>query len=598
MRRFLIIFVLLLLPGVAYAQYYSGERATEQGFETSALHFQSHFLNTYGLYRFRDVAVGLIDDPFLDLQLNPANLPRIKKGAGLLYFDFRGDRTEPPVIDQYYGFVYDGPLIAPDPRYYRVTRQEPEPTFSFGLLAYPFRESFEKLFIGGTYQIIYQEEPYYTPPSWIYYSRYGYDPWGDYIGGDGQLPVEDRYYGEDELTTEAHLYSVFAGLPLSHDVDVGIGINGASHSRDGSYINLQSDDYTAVENREYEYYNERARDQEYDHFDINAGVRIELTRDLTAGLKVGHLCGEADQEELAVNVSHYLYNDSLVDDSWSYSDYTSYTEKRWNREGGTTYGRVSFEHELSREKRISAYYRYAQSDLDLHNGARIRDTSYYRWHHEWDDGGFIRVYNSRGNARVIDDRCGKGTREETTHQGMLNLKWELTEKSRTHVGFYFFGSETDLCTSEPVVADRLSDYYSTGSERRYYRLEEEKVIDWHNRIAYWTIQIPVMLQHEVNRHFAFTVGVNRILERWKVDDVTVTSWDRRVETDDGVIDDEVIAPQRDTQPQEKITEDYTAVLGSVEVTVSPDFIVRFLVEPETEKDFRINQWWLSFLVRL
>ncbi|HES59957.1 MAG TPA: hypothetical protein ENO18_05940, partial [Caldithrix sp.] len=67
-------YVLILLPFLLLAQYY-GERVTEKSFESSDLFFNSYYLNTFGIYNFRNVATGLFDDPFLRLHLNPALLP-------------------------------------------------------------------------------------------------------------------------------------------------------------------------------------------------------------------------------------------------------------------------------------------------------------------------------------------------------------------------------------------------------------------------------------------------------------------------------------------------------------------------------------------
>ena len=88
----------LLLPVMLSAQYW-GERTTEQSFEQSELYFTSHFLNTFGIYRYKDVAPGLINDPFLNLYINPANIPSFDEKEMMIYLDFRGDRTEEPILD-------------------------------------------------------------------------------------------------------------------------------------------------------------------------------------------------------------------------------------------------------------------------------------------------------------------------------------------------------------------------------------------------------------------------------------------------------------------------------------------------------------------
>jgi len=61
----------LLIPFMLSAQYW-GERVTEKSFESSNLHFNSYYFNPMGINQFNDVTVGLMDDPFLNLYLNPA----------------------------------------------------------------------------------------------------------------------------------------------------------------------------------------------------------------------------------------------------------------------------------------------------------------------------------------------------------------------------------------------------------------------------------------------------------------------------------------------------------------------------------------------
>ena len=67
MKHFILLSI--LLPSFLFAQYW-GERTTEQSFEQSELYFTSHYLNTFGVYRFKNIAAGLIDDQFLNLYIN------------------------------------------------------------------------------------------------------------------------------------------------------------------------------------------------------------------------------------------------------------------------------------------------------------------------------------------------------------------------------------------------------------------------------------------------------------------------------------------------------------------------------------------------
>ena len=79
-----VLLLLLFIPMTLSAQYY-GERVTEKSFEQSNVFFKSNYLNTFGLFRFHNVAPGLIEDPFLDLHVNPANLPNFQDKSTLIY---------------------------------------------------------------------------------------------------------------------------------------------------------------------------------------------------------------------------------------------------------------------------------------------------------------------------------------------------------------------------------------------------------------------------------------------------------------------------------------------------------------------------------
>jgi len=598
MKRYLLL--LLLVPSVCYGQY-NQERTTEQSFEQSGLYFKSHFLNTHGLLRFRDVAVGLIDDPFLDLHLNPANLPKISGANTLLYFDFRGDRTEAEIITRYYAVPYDYMIYRPDRRWHSVTRQEPEPIFSLGLLAYPFRDKLEKLFVGGTYQIIYKEEPYYTVPIWIYDPRFGYDAFGEKSDPEvDNIPVQERYYGEDELSTQAHLFSAFAGYPLSERADLGISFNTVSHSRDGGYINSRADEYGKTNDWDYRTYEERARDQEYNHFDINGGLRYAVSRDFTAGIKVGYLTGEADQSSHVVDSSMHARDDSLHQANWYYRYSRSVTDKQWNRDGQTWYTRLNFDHQLERGKRVSAYYRYSKSDVDLQNSSQISKSSDHASRSIYRDT----EYRSHGGSFTSDERAGTGNGEQRMHQAMVNLKWKLNRKSRVSLALFFSHNKNDLTSSEPVMADRWSDYHYTRKDTTtytynyYHRLIEVKRLQWQYHSTYWTVQIPVLLRHRFNRQFSLSLGVNRILKHWKISEQTTAYFTRRERTDNGDTKVETDFAERYTMPDKKFTEDYTAILASFEVAVSEEFKIRLMLDPETEGDLKINQWWLTFQLKM
>ena len=174
-----IIFIFFCTNSFLIAQYNS-ERTTEQSFEQSELYFTPHFLNPFGILNFKKVAPGLIINKFLNLEINPANIPDLGDET-LIYLDFRGDRTEAPIVQTYaYPTYYSDIIYRPyiDPRWFSTTRTEPEPIFSLGILTNPFSENTNNFFIGGTYQLIHREEKFYNIPYSIYYPNIYYDALG------------------------------------------------------------------------------------------------------------------------------------------------------------------------------------------------------------------------------------------------------------------------------------------------------------------------------------------------------------------------------------------------------------------------------------
>ena len=71
----IIMFVLIgviLLPVQTFGQYYS-ERVLEKSFERSNYFFAPNYLNPYSLTTFGTTTPGLIDDPLLNMIVNPAH---------------------------------------------------------------------------------------------------------------------------------------------------------------------------------------------------------------------------------------------------------------------------------------------------------------------------------------------------------------------------------------------------------------------------------------------------------------------------------------------------------------------------------------------
>jgi len=590
-----------LMSCLLYGQYYR-EQVTEKSFEQSELYFTSHFMNPYGLLRWKQVSVGLFDDPFLRLQLNPANLPNFGEKRSLVYMDFRGDRTEPSIFADYRTYraaVYDFAPIPPyyyDPRWYSDTRAEPEPIFSLGILVYPI----EKLLLGGTYQVIHKKEDFYRIPSWIYYPRFGYDAMGERVSSDYNIPIIDRYYGEDEMTNNAQLFSGFLGYKLSDRLHLGATVNGITQSREGSYIHSSRDEYNSSNDDEWFNFTLREKNQDYDHIDLSGGIRFFFTHQFSAGVKAGYLNGTAKQDYRSVDSSKYQYGDLSDPWNWSRNASQSITDQNWDHDGNSTYGRISGNYQLPQGNEVTLCYRYSKTDIDFQNASTIRDTAFYKSRWTWDTTYSIH----RHFSSLKDTREGKGKRAIKDHQISLNFKWNLTPKNTIYTGIYYASEKSTINSLEPVIADRYSEYfhyhskYEPDSTTHINRLYENKMLDWQYSSNYWTIQIPIVVHFRFNKYWGFMIGVNRIMESWNIEEQTLAVFNRREKEQNGSTTVETDFGERYTQPSQNFTEDYTDVIANFEVNVSEQLKINLLLDPGFDETFKIYQWWLGFRANL
>lgn len=598
-----IILCLVVSCNVAFAQYF-GERTTEQSFENSSLHFNSYFLNPFGIANFKNVTPGLIDNAFLNLYINPANVPDIDDNDFLFYLEFRGDRTEPFIMDRFVvpNYFINDLFYRPffDPRWFTVTRQEPEPILSVGIINYPLKGIADGLFIGGTYQLIHKEEKFYTMPYWIYYPNYYYDALGIRAEGLSNVPIEDRYSGKDEMINEGHLFSAFTGYQISKEWSAGASINGIVHSREGGYLNSYNDEY-GNPNDDWSNLDSQERMQNYDHIDLSGGINFQPAPFFKVGLKAGRLTGDAGQDFNFRSSYFSRHNTPEVSTDWYYYSSDSKTEQNWKHDGSSSYIGINFIRYIKDDKSFSGYYRYTKTDIDLNSRSAIFDTSFNSSKYEYNNGWF----SYGGYSSAYDIRSSIGSKSANKHEGMINFNWALIPGSSIYLGLYFNSTKTEISSTEPVSVTRTSSYNSTSSDtlyyynyNNYYRLVEDKVLEWEYKSDYWTFQIPVIFDFRFNENWGMMIGINRILESWEITDVTTAYFSLREKIQDTLLTRETNFGERYTQPAKKITEDFTKIFASFDVSISQVFKVRMILDPEFEHEFRIAQWWLSFDAKL
>ncbi|MBU1095229.1 MAG: hypothetical protein KKB34_02005 [Bacteroidetes bacterium] len=594
------ILLMLLLPSIIFSQYY-GERTTEQSFESSSMYFNSHYMNTYGIYKFKDVSLGLIDDPFLNIYLNPAMVPQIGEKEFYIHLDFRGDRTKPAVMNNYiYPVYYDLSSFRWHPpfdsRWFTETRDEPEPVFSLGIIHFPFGKENKSFYVGGTYQLIYNEEKFYEMPYSIYSKNIYYDSFNS-RAAEVNIPIEDRYSGKDEMLNEAHMITAFAGYKLSDKFSFGLMINSVIHTRDGSFVDIKNDEYGDTDNYDWSNSSITERDQNYDHFDVSAGVIYKPSDMISLGIKAGILRGNADQKFLSDNKYFSQSNQPDVSPTWYYylSDFTKH--QSWKQDGNTTYLGINSSKIFDGNSSVNWYYKYTFAEVTTDSRSEINDTSYNsgRWYDDYN-----KVYNyNRSSSALHDSRIGSGSRETTRHEFMLNLNWQLTEITKIMTGLYIKKEISSITNTEPALVNRNSDYYSEyNSDSRIYQNtlfeSENKTLNWEYSANTWTIQIPVLLHFDFSKHWGMMLGVNRILNAWKIEDVTTAIFSNRTRIENGIKKEENNFGERYTQPDERLTEDYFDIINSFHINISDQLKVELIMDPEFENTFRIEQWWLSF----
>jgi hypothetical protein len=598
MKALYLLLILLFGFSFLHSQYW-GERVTEKSFEESDLYFNSYYLDTYGINRFREVAVGLVNDPFLNLYLNPAMLPDLEQ-RNLIHLDFRGDRRQAPVVRDYWispwldYTSYYRPYI--DPRWYQSTRREPEPVFSLGILTYPFGGSLRNVFVGGTYQFIHKQEKFYSMPSWIYMSRLGYDSFGAAVNEDSYYPIKDRYAGKDEMLIDGHLLSTFIGSKINPKLSIGLSLSGVIHKRDGGYLDSRSDEFGQTNYYDWTNYNELGRSQDYHHIDVAAGSDYRISSTLRGGVKIGYLKGKVDQTYFSDYLYTYNYDDpqNPLHQSESYS--FSQTNQKWNHNGHNWYAGMDLSKKLRDGNTIKFYYRYISSDVDLDNHSVIMDTSYYDYQWTYD----TTYYAYHHHSSLSDNRNGNGTREVGRHQAMVSLHSRLSEKTMLSVGFYYSREISTIQSREPVKADRISESQHWGSYQSSwsYALYEDKILKWHYKSTEWTINIPLFFDFRFGSAWSLGLGLNKILRSWDISEETIAyfNYRHRMENGDNLM--ETNFGERYREPDQKLSEDFTDVIARTTVNISQRFAVNLVIDPEFESSLRIAQWWLGFQTSL
>lgn len=586
------------MSSLSFAQYYN-ERLVAENFEYSNLYFNSYYLNPYGLAGFKEMAAGFIADPFLSLKINPANLPEPGSKDVLFYLDFRGDWADAEYTDGLAVPTFDLRVASPyyygvDRRWNSVSKTEPEPIVAFGIILRPLSEITNRLYLSGSYEYLRKNENFNDFPYNIYYYNFYYDAFGVRALGVEGMPVIDRYGGVDEMTNSGHLFSLFAGFDISDDIKAGIGMNGVFHSREGEFSNSYRDQYSSSGVGDWVSKQSTERNQDYQHLDFTAGIKYLLTKTLSLGLKAGMLNGKAEQSYSTLNYYFSKNNKPDTSTTWYYYFFDGTTEQTWNLDGTTTYFGFDFQKSIQKDKWFSGYYQFSSSGLDLSTSSMVTDTNQNssRWQYTTD----WYLYKNFGAAR--DYRSGIGDRDIKSHEGVLNLRWNLSDKTTLSAGIFFRSVKTIVTSREPAKVYRVSENRSYNSNNynyySYMKLIEDKTLVWDYQSEFTTLQIPVLITHLFDEKWEMLYGIARVSNAWNIEETTTAYFAKRETVTQDTSKLETNFGERYESPDKKITEDFIKFLVQFKLSITKDLNARVMFEPSFDPYIRFAQWWLAF----
>ncbi len=611
-RHFLLI-VAVLIPAFSYGQYYN-DRALEKSFEQTDFFFRPSFLNPYAIGGFGRSAPGLVDDPLLNLELNPAYLIRATEGNGYGYLDFRSSRLSEESYDYYYPYAEYGRLDAAEsadvvpsadlglryPGYYIDSRKILEPAFSGAYLFQPFARAMPNLRLGVTYQVLFQDDHYRSVPQDIYRTEVGADYNGTRTPTD--IPIIDRYSGADAMREVGHFVTAYAGYALTKNAQLGVRVSRTVFDRNGDFGSQNLWNGYGVHQGDSFWRHFEGRSQDYGHWDLSGGLNVQLSRKVLAGLSGGYLTGNASQVLSRADSSFYSYGNPERDPDANRYFQSGFTDQHWAHDGHTRYAGANLEIKLRKKRTLNLNYRYLRENVDLTSQSALADTAFSSYRYTYD--GQTSAHES--TYAVDDVRSGGGTRTGNIHQGGASLRWQVDRKTRLHFGAFLQRHIRDTQTEEAVEAGRFTDYFNqyNGTEEAYNQsIDEQKILQWNFQAKTTRVEIPVLLYRSVSKTVDLMFGINRNMTAWRIEDQTLARFDFRTVSENGETRVEDNFGERFTEPVEQRSEVETALLAGLIVSPSAAFDVRVMLAPNYRNTaygttMREFQGWISFNLNL
>ena len=604
-------FVLLAAISMNAEGQYHSDRPLEMSFEHSDLFFSPSFLNPLGSEKFGAATVLTSDHPLNAIQRNPANLTGFDRdtlASNYFYLDFRNTRD---IVSERWGGIYPGyRMYQPHHSYpgwgfyHTSSRSELAPIVSAAWLTrLPGLNN--SVSLGATYQLINKAGGYYAIPQNIFRNMAGKTVDGmDYAMAES-YDITDRFSGSDDMYHEGHAMNIFLAWNPVETLEIGVKAGRFIFERDGSLgsdnIWSQGSQYGSSYWKTYQ-----GREQEYDHWDYSLGINY-IAGNNRLGMYAGMVSGSVRQ---TMEQDDRSQANSGSRDGTNYNSYMSrhISDQKWDHSGNTIYGGLRWERQVRDDLSFRMLYNYSGSRQELGLASDMESESNNIYYYYYNNGQF---YASEGFSDMHDYRTGNGDRDITSNSLQAAMRWTVKENQFFSVGAIAGMRRQTTTTSEKV--DSYSETFSSWSylwnntdtvlNTYYHKTVEDKTINWEFTSRLRSLQIPVIYEYDINERFELLIGVNRIMNFWKIENQTLILYDYRERVRDEEILIEEMTGERITEPRERLSIISTSLLTGITFSPSKSFSVQLVASPGFEKNSLLDerkvgmQFWLSISLR-
>ncbi len=572
--------LLLLLPAAAFSQG-THPAITEKQFVESPLFFHSWYLNPYEADGFRKVTAGLLDDPFLKVYLNPADMPEFSLKNHRIYLDIRGWRynlSGQPVTAEAGGTV--GPVKKPSATVSLPLPGQADylashtPYISLGYLARPFRGKFSGWSLGFTYQLVRSEDA--VP--------------GTKISGLMMNTGDDPVIMNKNL---GHFAGAFLACRLTSRLQAGLSLSGAYYRQertdDQYYRSSTEAGAMALQDYRLDY------GQDYRHLDAAAGLRYRLLPAWTAGVKLGYLQGRVRQTNL-LDYDRIMKSISTIPAGWTRTDGTQHDRREWERPGKFLYALFRTGYAFATNSTIGGFFSTGLRRMDVNNrtaaGTRTFSTE------EKDAFGTLR--SSEGRQQELLNAAGSGTREEWFRQGMLHFSQQMASFATIKAGLSYRGESVRLNSTEAVSSSIEGNTVTVAGDttREYFSRIENKSDRWDFESDATELMIPFYLEMRLQKFWQVYLGVNHILRETTIHQTDESRILYREINNNGQVTTEQNIYEITVAPVDKSVTRETVLLAGTEIMLSENLRLNVLLSPRFKDIFHIQFWRMGMILAI